>query len=180
MTSKNDYARLDRAFFHRPTLEVAPELLGKTLVFGPHRGLITETEAYIGQDDPACHAARGKTKRNETMFGQAGLSYVYFIYGMYYCFNIVTEDEHFGAAVLIRGVLEPEGRHLNGPGKLCRDWGMAMTENGRDLVTDPDFYLLDTPSFQDYKNGPRIGISKGTEKDWRFWVDVKKLPSAQG
>lgn len=175
MTSKNDYVRLGRSFFHRPTLEVAPSLLGKTLVFGPHRGRITETEAYVGQDDPASHSFRGKTKRNEIMFGQAGLSYVYFIYGMYYCFNIVTGDEHIGEAVLIRGMLEPEGRHLNGPGKLCRDWGISMADNGRDLVTDPEFYLLDTPSFEYYSTGPRVGISKGLDKEWRFISDLKKI-----
>jgi hypothetical protein len=113
MPAKPAFSCLTRDFFHRPTVLVAQELLGKTLVFNGQRGRITETEAYLGQaDDPACHAARGKTKRNAVMFGQAGLSYVYFIYGMYYCFNIVTEDEHFGAAVLIRGVLEDSGRHL--------------------------------------------------------------------
>lgn len=178
MTSKNDYARmydrLDRSFFHRPTLEVAPELLGKTLVFGQHRGFITETEAYVA-DDPASHSFRGKTKRNEVMFGPAGISYVYFIYGMYYCFNIVTEGQDSGTAILIRGVLEPEGRHLNGPGKLCRDWGITMTDNGRDLVTDQSFYLLDTPSFNHYSTGPRIGISKGKDKDWRFLADLKRI-----
>lgn len=140
-----------------------------------HQGRITETEAYIGTDDPACHAARGKTPRNAVMFGQAGMSYVYFIYGMYFCFNIVTEDEHIGAAVLIRGLIEPGGRHLNGPGKLCREWSITRNDNGRDLTTDPDFYVLDTPSFQTYDTTPRIGITKATDKLWRFVVPTKQL-----
>src|SRR2546430_489923 len=98
------FKRLPRSFFVRPTLQVAEELLGKLLVFNNQRGLITETEAYIGQDDPACHAARGMTPRTQVMFGPPGFSYVYFIYGMYHCFNVVTEPEGFPAAVLIRGI----------------------------------------------------------------------------
>ncbi|EKD64189.1 MAG: 3-methyladenine DNA glycosylase, partial [uncultured bacterium] len=93
--------RLSRDFFERNTLDVARELLGKFMVFNGKVGRITEVEAYIGQDDPACHAARGMTPRNRVMFGQGGFSYVYFIYGMYHCLNFVTEREGFPAAVLI-------------------------------------------------------------------------------
>ena len=78
-------SKLQQNFFEQPTLIVAQELLGKVLVFNNHQGLITETEAYIGEDDPACHAAKGRTKRTEVMYGSAGYSYVYLIYGMYYC-----------------------------------------------------------------------------------------------
>ena len=98
-------ARLSRSFFNRSTLKVASDLLGQLLV-RKYRGrltkvIITETEAYIGQNDPACHACRGLTPRNRVMFGPAGHAYVYFIYGMYFCLNIVTEAEGFPAAVLL-------------------------------------------------------------------------------
>src|ERR1700722_12034729 len=128
--------RLSRDFFSRPTLTVAQELLGKIMVFKGTAGLITETEAYIGQDDPACHAARGKTPRNAIMFGPAGFSYVYFIYGMYYCLNFVTEDEEVPAAVLIRGLMliEPSPLHLNGPGKICRHLSITRDHNAIDVT----------------------------------------------
>lgn len=165
--------RLTRDFFMRPTVDVAQDLLGKTLVFGRHRGRITETEAYVGEDDPASHSARGKTPRNAVMFDQAGMVYVYFIYGMYHCLNIVTEGRDVGAAVLIRGIQEDPvdgqpGRHLNGPGKLCRDWGITLVDNGRDAISDAQIGLYDTPSFGHFITTPRIGISKATDKLWRF------------
>ena len=95
---------LNREFFEQSTQKVAQQLLGAQLTFGKKTGIITETEAYIGQDDPACHAARGLTPRTKIMYGPAGYSYVYLIYGMYYCFNIVTQQTGFPAAVLIRGL----------------------------------------------------------------------------
>ncbi len=111
---------LPRNFYERPTLTVAGELLGKVLKFSNFSGIITEVEAYIGMNDPACHAARGYTNRTSVMFGMPGFSYVYFIYGMYYCLNIVTETEGFPAAVLIRGLklIEPLEANLGGPGIL--------------------------------------------------------------
>lgn len=165
--------RLKREFFDRDTVQVAQELLGKRLVFGPFAGLITETEAYVGQDDPACHAARGKTARNAVMFERAGLSYVYMIYGMYHCLNIVTENEGFPAAVLIRGLcLEKDepGLHLDGPGKLCRHLGITREDSGVDLVTAEDFYLEDAPLIASFDATSRIGIKQGTNKLWRFVV----------
>lgn len=106
--------RLPRNFFLRPTLEVAKDLLGKLLVLrdGEDRqliGEINEVEAYIGRDDPACHAAAGRTKRNEVMFWQGGHAYVYFTYGMYHCLNVITEEEGFPAAVLIRSLIPRRG-----------------------------------------------------------------------
>ncbi len=159
--------KLPRPFFERPTLDVARDLLGKTLVFGDHCGIITETEAYIGENDPACHAARGRTARTETMYAKAGTVYIYLIYGMYHCLNIVTEKEDFPAAVLIRG-LRSEGIDLDGPGKLCRALGLTRAQNGIDAATNPVFYILDTPTSLSHITTPRIGISRGTELNWRF------------
>jgi DNA-3-methyladenine glycosylase len=136
MTS--EHVRLGREFYARDTLTVARELLGQRLVRVMEdgqrlAGIIVETEAYIGEEDQACHASHGRTPRNAVMYGPAGFAYIYFIYGMYYCLNVVTEQEGFPAAVLIRAI-EPtegiprmqayrQGRPLheltNGPGKLC-------------------------------------------------------------
>lgn len=164
--------RLSSAFFDRPTLTVAQELLGKKLVMGPYQGYITETEAYIGEDDPACHAARGRTPRTEVMFGKAGFSYVYFIYGMYYMLNIVTEQEGFPAAVLIRGVhlLKPAPKRLNGPGKLCRELGITTAHNHINMEDSPLLYVEDSDWRPEYQATPRIGIKVGTDKLWRFVV----------
>ncbi|HAU29525.1 MAG TPA: DNA-3-methyladenine glycosylase [Rhodospirillaceae bacterium] len=159
--------KLSRAFFERPTLEVARDLLGKTLVFGRHSGIITETEAYIGENDPACHAARGRTKRTETMYAKAGTVYIYLIYGMYHCLNIVTEAKDFPAAVLIRG-LRMEGQHLDGPGKLCKALGLTRQHNGLDAITSGDICILDTPTTHGHITTPRIGIRQGTDLHWRF------------
>lgn len=164
--------RLDRDFFNRPTVTVAQELLGKIMVFGAAGGIITETEAYVGQDDPACHAARGKTPRNAVMFGPAGLSYVYFIYGMYHCLNFVTEEDGIAAAVLIRGIhlIEPPPLLLNGPGKLCRHLGITRDHNEIDLTTDETFFVKDSPFTPSYETTSRVGITKGQDKLWRFVV----------
>ena len=167
-------SRLKRDFFDRPTVEVAQDLLGRTLIFKTNKGRISETEAYVGQDDPACHAARGLTPRTKPMFGPPGFSYVYLIYGMYFCLNIVTEQAGFPAAVLIRGILDQSGAHLNGPGKLCREWGITKEYNNIDLVTAKDFYLTDTMHWPGFETGPRIGIKVGLEHHWRF---VIKKPS---
>ncbi|HUX78330.1 MAG TPA: DNA-3-methyladenine glycosylase [Alphaproteobacteria bacterium] len=167
--------RLSRDFFNRSTLVVAQELLGKIMIYGRFAGVITETEAYIGQDDPACHAARGKTSRNAVMFGPAGYSYVYFIYGMHHCLNFVTEEEGFPAAVLIRGLMliEPSPLHLNGPGKLCRHLGITRNHNAIDLTEHDTFYVKGSPFSPAYEATSRIGIRKGQEKQWRFVVKGK-------
>lgn len=165
--------RLQRDFFERPTLQVAADLLGKTLVFEGYKGIVTETEAYIGQDDPACHAAKGLTPRTEVMFGPAGYSYIYFIYGMYHCLNFVTEGEGFPAAVLIRGLrlTEPQSLLLDGPGKLCRQLNLTKDQNRIDVIKSDNFYLLDTPSIKPYQTTPRIGIKQGQDKLWRFLAE---------
>lgn len=165
--------KLKRAFFEAPTLQVAEELLGKVLVFKNHQGIITETEAYFGFDDPASHAARGKTPRNAIMFGKAGFAYVYFIYGMYYCLNIVTEHEGFPAAVLIRGIqlLDKPDKKLNGPGKLCKYLGITTAENGIDIVKSEHFYVGCLQQKYAFSTSPRIGIKQGLDKHWRFLIN---------
>ncbi|MFT3742060.1 MAG: DNA-3-methyladenine glycosylase [Gammaproteobacteria bacterium] len=159
--------KLTRDFFHRHCVEVAQDLLGKILVFGSHQGIITETEAYRGEDDPASHAYRGITPRTRVMFGAPGFSYVYLIYGMYHCLNVVTEAEGQPAAVLIRG-LKLDTLHLDGPGKLCRQLGLTLAHNGIDLMTEPNFYLVDNTPTKNFSATTRIGIKKAKEKLWRF------------
>ena len=174
---------LPRSFFDRPTLQVAQELLGKILVVGKTSGRINEVEAYIGEGDPACHAARGKTERNKVMYGKPGHLYVYFTYGMYHCANIVTEREEFPAAVLLRSI-EPlkgiktmekrrgkTGHLADGPGKLCIALDLEKkSHNGVDLCSEGDNYIFDD-GFRPKKTrkGRRIGISAGKNKWWRFF-----------
>jgi len=166
--------KLPKSFFDRDTVQVAKDLLGKRLVFGGKECVITETEAYVGMEDEACHAARGKTPRNAVMFGDAGFSYVYLIYGMYHCLNFVTEAEGRPCAVLIRGA-EPVdsdcGVKLDGPGKLCKFLGITKDASGVDITESGDFYVCDTDIKFKYSATPRIGIKKATNKLWRF---VKK------
>lgn len=185
--------RLPRSFFDRPTLRVAQELLGKVLVIGKTSGRINEVEAYIGEGDPACHAARGKTERNRVMYGKAGHLYVYFTYGMYHCANIVTEREDFPAAVLLRsiepltGIETMEKRrgkkdHLaDGPGKLCIALGLEKkSHNGIDLCVGDENRVYDD-GFRPEKilKGRRIGISAGKNKWWRFYYVPEKICGQQ-
>ena len=161
---------LPPSFFNRPTLLVAEELLGKILVHGSQQGIICETEAYIGYDDPASHAYRGKTPRTAIMFGAPGFSYVYLIYGMYYCLNVVTEGEGFPAAVLIRGVemITPPQYRLDGPGKLCRHLAITKAHNALDLTSQKDFTIADSDLKRPFTTTPRIGIKVATDRLWRF------------
>ncbi len=166
--------KLKRAFFNRPTLLVAEELLGKVLVFKNHQGIITETEAYIGFDDPASHAYRGETPRTKIMFGKAGFSYVYLIYGMYHCLNIITEKEGFPAGVLIRGLklLDKTGTHLDGPGKICRHLGITKAHYGIDLATSSELYVGCINHSLQFNTTPRIGIKVAVDKPWRFIAKI--------
>ncbi len=171
---------LKRNFYNRPTLEVAKQLLGATLVREFEgkkiKALITEVEAYIGADDLASHASRGRTPRAEIMFGAAGHAYVYMIYGMYYCINIITEKKNFPAAVLIRGVSIGgiEYKKTNGPGKLCRELKIDKTLNGWDMTRGEKIWIQpgDTGiQAEDIIASKRIGIDyAGHCKDylWRF------------
>jgi DNA-3-methyladenine glycosylase len=182
--------RLPRSFYARPTLAVARELLGQRLVHmvAGRRlaGLITETEAYIGQDDLACHARFGRTPRSEVMFGPPGHAYVYFTYGMHWMLNLVTEPKGFPAAVLIRGLLPEEGldemlarrtargagqaRGLaDGPGKLAQALGIDGQMNGHDLCArDARLFVERAPAVADEAVvlGPRIGLNH-TPEPWR-------------
>jgi DNA-3-methyladenine glycosylase len=183
--------RLKRSFFLRPTLLVAKELLGKYLVYlspqGTMMGEINEVEAYIGCNDPACHAARGKTKRNAVMFEKGGHAYIYFTYGMYYCLNIVTEREGFPAAVLIRSLIPREGveimkknrkkendTHLtDGPGKVCQALGLTTQQNGIDMISSDMLYLTEgNKKIPPIQKSERIGIRVGKEKQWRFYYSL--------
>lgn len=166
--------KLKKVFFNRSTLLVAEELLGKVLVFKQHKGIITETEAYMGFDDPASHAFKGETPRTKIMFGKPGFSYVYLIYGMYHCLNIVTENAGFPAAVLIRGVqlLDDSNIHLNGPGKICRHMGITKAQNEIDITMNNEFYIGCINQKLKFSKTPRIGIKVGTDKLWRFLAKV--------
>jgi DNA-3-methyladenine glycosylase len=166
--------RLKHSFFNQSTLLVAEQLLGKVLVFKKHKGIITETEAYFGFDDPASHAFKGETPRTQLMFGKPGFSYVYLIYGMYHCLNIVTEKAGFPAAVLIRGVklLDESALHLNGPGKICRYMGITKAQNGLDMTVDDTLYIGCNNQKFKFSKTPRIGIKVGTDKLWRFLAKI--------
>jgi DNA-3-methyladenine glycosylase len=174
--------RFPVSFFERSALEVARELLGQRLVLetpqGRREGRIVETEAYVGEHDLACHASKGRTKRTEVMFGPGGRAYVYLIYGMYHCFNVVTGPEGEAAAVLVRGLEPTEGiphsLRTDGPGRLCRALGLTRVHNGMDLRGSPLFLERD-PSIPGsaVARGPRIGVDYAGEwalKPYRFWV----------
>jgi DNA-3-methyladenine glycosylase len=169
--------RLGRTFFERSTLVVAKELLGKYLVRkinGKEIALpITETEAYHGPKDKASHASRGKTPRTAVMFGPPGHAYIYLIYGMYHCLNIVTGPEEFPSAVLIRGL---EG--INGPGKLCRELHINKSLNTEDITTSKEIWIEDRgPRKGRIIRTPRVGIDyAGDYKDklWRFVLESGK------
>jgi DNA-3-methyladenine glycosylase len=175
-------ARLGRHFFARPTLEVARALIGARLVHevgpGDRRvGRIVETEAYLGPDDQASHARRGPTPRAQVMYGPPGHAYVYLIYGMYHCLNLVTSPEGTPHAVLIRAVEPLEGitGRTGGPGLVCRAMGIDLALNGADL------YVARAPLHVEPRPGPappigvsaRIGVEYAGEwarKPWRFFL----------
>lgn len=183
--------KLPRAFYEQNTLDVARQLLGKYLVRwhpdGTTVGRIVETEAYVGPEDKACHASRGRTLRTEIMFGHAGHAYVYMIYGFHYMLNIVTEAADFPAAVLIRAVEPLNGVRLmqsrrgteklrslaSGPGKLCQAFAIDRALNGND-VCGKVLYLEDRgDTIPKVVTTPRIGVDyagKWKHKPWRFLI----------
>lgn len=169
--------KLNKDFYTEDVLVVAPSLLGKTLVVdlpgcGSLRYMITEVEAYRGEEDKACHAAKGRTKRTEVMYSEGGRVYVYFVYGMYWMLNIVTGREDDPQAVLIRGL---EG--INGPGRLTKKLSITGDLYGEDLTTSQRIWIEDNGIAPFYKTTPRIGIGYSGEpwilKPWRFIIEKK-------
>lgn len=189
--------KLPRAFYDRPTLEVAEDLIGKVLVHGARQGTtagaIVEVEAYIGEDDPACHAAPGPTLRNQPLYGPPGHAYVYLNYGIHNLFNVVTEAKGRPAAVLVRALVPVEGLEVmrrrrapdrrkpgeipdldlcRGPGSLAKAMGITLAENRADLCGNR-LYLEDRGDVGvggEIAWSPRIGITVGTDHDWRCFV----------
>lgn len=190
---------LSQEFYNRPTLTVARELLGCRLVriLDGERleGIITETEAYIGESDLGCHAKAGKTKRTAPMYGPPGRAYVYFTYGMHWCFNVVTEAEGFPAAVLIRAVETVEGLRVvesrrakakqaewtNGPAKLSLAFGIDSQQNAIDLTSPASGLWLEPGIVISDANvtiGPRVGLYSVPEPwkslPWRFLAQLNR------
>jgi DNA-3-methyladenine glycosylase len=183
---------LKKPFYQRDTCTVAKELLGKKLVrvINGHilAGIIVETEAYGHANDSASHAYRTQTNRNAPMFGQVGCVYVYFVYGNHFCFNIVVKaDDAPAGAVLIRALVPTDGIALmqqhrtkndlriltNGPGKLTQALNIHKTHNFVDLTQQGQIFVIDQPAIDASKiiQTPRIGISSGKDKYWRFLID---------
>jgi DNA-3-methyladenine glycosylase len=188
--------KISRTFYARPTLEVAADLLGKVLVHrtraGLTSGIIVEVEAYIGESDPACHAAPGPTKRNAPMYGPPGHAYVYLNYGVHPLVNVVTEPKHSPAAVLIRALEPLDGMSLmrrrrmrsrtvrhkkpapvsdhalcRGPGNVTHAMGISLKHTGMDLLGDT-LYIEDRGHrIAKIVWSPRIGITVGTDRAWR-------------
>jgi len=183
---------LPRAFFARSAVEVAPDLLGNVLVreIDGHRlaGRIVEVEAYLGREDAASHAFRGPTPRNRSMFGPPGHAYVYLIYGVHHCLNVVTGPEGDGQAVLIRALEPLEGHEImrfrrggvpdrqltNGPGKLCQALGIDRRLDGHDLCVGEILWLEPGPKpSEPICAGPRVGVrgdALALERPWRFYL----------
>jgi DNA-3-methyladenine glycosylase len=186
---------LPRSFYARSTVEVARALLGKVLVHGPTSGIIVETEAYLGGDDLASHSARGLTERTRVIFGPPGHAYVYLIYGMYQCFNLVAEASGRPGAVLIRALQpvsgvqlmrarRPAARHLeqlaNGPGKLTLALGITRAHNGVD-VTRGSLVVRQASGAEATQIvvTPRIGITRSAELPLRFLLAGSGFVSAR-
>ncbi len=184
------YKPLNRSFYLDETIEVAKNLLGRVLVKKVENGLLTgkivETEAYMGDHDPACHAYRKITKRSRTLYQKGGTIYVYFVYGNYYCFNIVTEEEGKGCAVLIRAIEPLEGIEYmkdnrgsvkniyeltNGPSKLCLAFDIESDLNDKDITGNS--FFVSNPLVEnkfDIAVSKRIGLNVGEEFMYRFFI----------
>lgn len=198
MSGSDQFRLTDRA------LEVAPRLLGAELRVGERAGIIVEVEAYEGSNDAASHAARGKTARNEVMFGPAGFLYVYRIYGMHWCANIVCGPPEVPGAVLIRALEPLHGIDMmwparpkakkqtdlcSGPGKLCAALGITDDHDGVNLLdrlSPVNLVASDPQGNAQIGRGPRVGITKAATRPWRFalegnpHVSRPKLPSTTG
>jgi DNA-3-methyladenine glycosylase len=195
MIATPDRTPLPRDFFDRPVLEVAPELLGCTLVRLTDDGTIevrlTEVEAYAGEVDPGSHAFRGRTARNAVMFGPPGHAYVYFTYGMWHCLNVVCGPEGKASGILLRaGEIRVGAEHAHkrrfsaqhhmelakGPARLATALDVDRALNGADLCAGPDAPLSlltgTPPQAVQVRSGPRTGVGgAGAHHPWRFWID---------
>jgi DNA-3-methyladenine glycosylase len=190
---------LPRTFFDRHAEEVAPDLLGRTLVHDTPHGTValrlTEVEAYEGESDPASHAYRGQTRRNTVMYGPPGHAYVYFTYGMHYCVNLVCLGEGTASAVLLRAgeVIEgtdlayvrarpgaPERDLARGPARLTRALGLTRDDDGTDVCSPagPLRILAGEPADASrVRTGPRTGVSTAKDVPWRFYLDAEPTVS---
>lgn len=186
---------LSRDFYKSSAVSVAKKLLGKILVHQTQdiltSGIIVEVEAYLGENDNASHASNGMTPRNKIMFGKPGFSYVYLNYGIHSLFNVVTNPEGKAGAVLIRAVEPIDGLDAmmdrrkttskvnlcSGPGRLTQALGINLSNNGFDLLCNPLYITNGSNRKFHIGSSPRIGISKGTEHNWRFFVDGNKYIS---
>jgi len=191
---------LPQNFYNRNVVQVAKDLLGMRLVRNFDSsyisGIISETEAYDGISDLACHARAGKTSRTAVMFGPAGRAYVYFTYGMHWCFNVVAGEENYAAAVLIRAIIPEQGLDIianrrpgveqkqwtNGPAKLTRALKIDKLQNEVDLtVSESGLWIENGIKIckDDIECGPRVGIDRTPEpwrsKPWRFWITENKI-----
>ena len=159
--------RLTYEFYHRPCLDVARDLVGKVLVHKGQRLRISETEAYCGEADTACHASKGRTKRTEVMYASAGTVYIYLCYGMHWMLNIVTGEEDQPEAVLIRACLEAPG-----PGRLTKALGITGTQNRSSVVDSPELWIEDDGFLCQTETDKRVGIGYASQEDqdklWRF------------
>lgn len=179
---------LPREYFSRPTLDVARSLVGKYLVreqgSGVVAGRIIEVEAYVGTEDKACHASKGRTARTDVLFGPPGHAYVYLCYGMYEMLNVVTEQEGFPAAILLRAV-ECQGRLIDGPGRLTRTFDIDRRLNRCDLTLGQSLWFEDRGEAVPtglLKTHPRIGVDYAGEwahKPWRFRLTTQLSPTSR-
>ena len=167
--------RLSKTYFTHDVIEIAPDLLGKMLVRVFKDGtrkeyLITETEAYRGKEDLACHASKGRTARTEVMFQEGGVVYVYLIYGMYWLLNIVTGEKNHPQAVLIRGLKE-----IDGPGRVGRQLQLDSSFYGEDLTQSKRIWIEDGLEVVNYTADKRVGVDyagdQWANKLWRFVLD---------
>ena len=201
MQGKENYAPLSRRFYQGDTHDVARRLLGKVLIRRWNdvllAGRITEVESYVSEDDNACHAARGRTPRTEIMFGPPGHAYVYLIYGMYHCLNVVTGKKGYAAAVLIRALeplvgletmqqFRPKARPheiANGPGKLARALQIDRDLNTEDLTLGASLWISDDGyqvTSDQIATSPRIGVEYAGEHallPWRYYLRESRFVS---
>ena len=175
----SEIIKLSRDFYTKDVLDVAPGLLSKILAVRSdndaiNRFIISETEAYRGSEDKACHASRGRTPRTEIMYADGGKLYVYFVYGMYWMLNIVTGRDDDPQAVLIRGL-----ENCSGPGRVAKMLGIDRSFYGEDLVNSQRIWIEESGIVPEYKTGPRIGINYAgglwKEKPWRYYLDQPSM-----